>query len=265
MSNSSTSDMVGIIPAAGMAKRLGRLSSSKEVIPIYTFDKANNIQVLSEHLISHYRTAGIDKVMFILRKGKWDIPEFYGNGSAWEMNFSYLIMQYPYGIPFTIYEALPFAKNSIVALGFPDMIMEPNNVYVHLIDKVNLTNSDVVLGLFPIQNSAKWDMVALDQYQNITDIVIKEKRDDLKFGWSAAVWNNEFSEYLHSHIKNILIQGSDGRIMGKDKQLRELYPGDIFLNAIRDGLKVSNVIFEDGTCTDLGTIDDLHQYLKHSL
>jgi glucose-1-phosphate thymidylyltransferase len=62
---------------------------------------------------------------FLIRKGKWDIPNYYGDGHNVGMNIVYLIMKQPYGVPFTLMQSFPFVQNKAVALAFPDMIIEP--------------------------------------------------------------------------------------------------------------------------------------------
>jgi len=78
--------IVGLIPAAGKAERLAPLPCSKEIYPLGLHGpqkkKDFRIRVVSEHLLESMQLAGIAKVFIILRKGKWDILQYLGNGSS---------------------------------------------------------------------------------------------------------------------------------------------------------------------------------------
>lgn len=254
-------EIVGLIPAAGQATRLGKLPCSKEILPVYYRDKPDQISVLSSHLIKAYQLAGIKQVHFVLRKGKWDIPQYYGNGAEFNMHFSYLIMQYPYGVPFSLNEAYPFVKDKIVTIGFPDIIFHPVDGYKRIYDRLVSSKADVVLGLLRPKNKTKWDMVDLDENGNITDIVIKQKRQDLEYGWAIAIWKPSFTEYFHKQVEDAIQNGNEGKTRSQDGTYRELYPGDIILNAIHEGFNVQSVIFEDGKATDLGTLKELNGFI----
>ena len=76
--NKITDNFVGIIPAAGNAARLGHLPLSKEVYPI-GFEKIDDIdvpKVVSSYLLEDMSEAGVSEFHFVLRHGKWDIPEW---------------------------------------------------------------------------------------------------------------------------------------------------------------------------------------------
>ena len=44
-----------------------------------------------------------------------------------------------------------------------------------------------------------------------------------------------------------------------------MYVGDIFIEAMKNELKIEYEIFEDGLTTDIGTHDDMKEYLKSTL
>ena len=145
-------ELVGLIPAAGRATRLGTLPCSKEILPLKLGGAGAGpiYEVLADRLLSYYRAAAIRKVIFLLRSGKWDIPAYFGNGHEWDMHFSYQIVQHLHGIPFSLREAYPFVKDSAVALGFPDMVVQPVDCFRQLYARFNESKSHVVLGVFPV-------------------------------------------------------------------------------------------------------------------
>jgi len=258
-------EVVGLIPAGGIASRLGKIPCSKEIFPIQFSGSENTISVVSENLIQCFKKADVTKVYFIIRKGKWDIPDYYGDGSHLGLNIGYLLVNLTYGTPFTLDQAYPFVKDKIIALGFPDIFFEPKNAYSEAIEKLMSTDSDIVLGIFPIENYLKWDMVEFDSNDKVINIVIKQDRPDLKFGWTIVVWKPSFTEYMNKYLKEFLIKNPDGRIKFPDGSIRELYVGDIIQAAMLDGLQVDNVKFNTGNSLDIGTPDDLQNYLRDNL
>ena len=256
-------EIVGLIPAGGLASWLGKSPCSKEIFPVQISDN-EKITVLSEHLIHYFKQADITQIYFILRKGKWDIPEYYGDGSSHGISIGYLIMNLPFGTPFTLDQAYPFVRDKIVALGFPDILFKPENAYTKLSEKLANGKTDVVLGLFPIPDFRKWDMVEFDENNLLRNIIIKQDRPDLKFGWTNTIWNPGFTEFMHQYLDKFLKKYPDGMMRLPDNSVRELYVGDIIQEAILRGLKVDYVKFNEGSSIDLGIPDNLRRYLKNN-
>ena len=249
-------NIVGLIPCAGNGSRLGSLPFSKELYPIELEEgkDKNNVKVVSSYLIDHMQEAGVNDFHIIINEEKWDIPAYYNNVPILNRNFCYHIANVDYGVPFSINMAYPFIKDKIVCFGFPDILFKPNNVYSKLLSKLS-SNRDVsiVLGVMPLARPDKSDMIEFDHKGNIKRIIIKSSTvKHLKNGWINAVWNSEFTEYLNSYVSNLLKENSL-----KDLKNSEIYIGDVIRAAIEDGYNVDSVIFEQGTCLDIGTPEDL--------
>ncbi|MBN2349700.1 MAG: hypothetical protein JXJ22_12710 [Bacteroidales bacterium] len=255
-------ETIGLIPASGLAQRLGQLPCSKEILPVYLNINTRKPKVLSEYLLHSYRKANITRVYFIIRKGKWDIPNYFGDGSNLNMNIGYLLMNLPYGVPFTFDQAYSFVKNKYVAIGFPDIIFTPEDAYEKLVKKINFSKADIVLGIFPINDYLRSDMVELDNKGEINNIIIKQNRPDLKYGWTIAIWGPAFTEYLHLYLQKHLKTSPNGKVIEENNQSRELYIGDVIHSAIKDGLTIESVIFDTGTSKDMGTPEDLSGFQR---
>lgn len=245
-------DLVGVIPAAGTARRLGRLPCSKELFPV-GFQKVGDGNQLQPKAVSHYllerlRVAEVKKVFFILRKGKWDIPNYFGNGKMLDQHIAYLLMDLPFGVPFTINRAYPFLKNATVVFGFPDILFEPQDAFKQLLARQMDSNADVVLGLFPTQKSYKADMVDTDSNGRIQRIEIKPSSTALRYAWIIAVWNFAFTEFMHRHL---------GVYSEIDRPEKEVFLGDVFQTAIDDAMQIESVTFQNGRFQDIGTSEDL--------
>jgi glucose-1-phosphate thymidylyltransferase len=144
--------VVGLIPAAGKAKRISPLPCSKEIYPLgfhrFRHSEDSRIKVVSEYLMESMRSAKVAEVYIILRKGKWDIPQYLGSGKWMDLNFAYLIMDLPFGVPFTLDQAYNFVKDDTVLFGFPDIVFKPKDAITQLLDKSSSNHADVILGLF---------------------------------------------------------------------------------------------------------------------
>lgn len=248
--------IVGIIPAAGKANRLGKLPFSKELFPI-GFDHASstkNLKVVSMELLDCMTRAGVTQFHFVLRNGKWDIPAYYGSGSQIGCQLCYHITDYEYGVPFSVNQAFSFIKDNIVFFGFPDIIFRPVNAYKKLINiLIEEDDTSIVLGLFPTQKVEKYDMVSFDEDQNIIDIKIKKAiQDQSKYAWVIAAWNPEFSGFINEYVENELATKTTDELNAKDYHL-----GDVIISAIKKGLKIKGVTFEKGKFIDIGTHEDL--------
>ncbi len=255
--------LVGLIPAGGKATRISPLPLSKELFPvgfrgdIDDVKKSNqaNRATLRPKVVSHYllekmQLAGIDKAYFILRPGKWDIPAYFGDGAMLAMNLGYLIMGLPYGVPFTLDSAYPFVKNAVIALGFPDILFEPQDAFTQILKRLEASNADVVLGLFPTDKPYKAGMVDFDDTGKVISIIEKPPESDLRFMWGIAVWKPEFTEFLHEY----LIAVKEDINLSK---LPEIPIGNVIQAAISKGLRVEAEAFADGSYLDIGTPDDL--------
>jgi len=250
------------MPAGGKASRVAPLPCSKELFPI-GFRPVDNEQSLRPKVVSHFllenmRVGNIKKVYIILREGKWDIPTYFGDGKMLDMHIAYLMMDLPYGVPYTLDQAYPFIKDSIVALGFPDMIFQPEDAFLKLLVKQEESQADIVLGLFPALQPSKTDMVEFDENGRLRSIMVKPDHTELVYAWEIAVWTPLFSRFMHDHV----LSKQEG--VNKDKvgshwnaPQDELHVGDVIQAAIESNMLIEGVIFQDGRCIDIGTPEDM--------
>ena len=246
--------MIGLVPAAGRAHRLGALPCSKEIFPLgfdQDADGTSRPRPVCGHLLESLARAKVDRALILLRKGKWDIPALLGDGSELGLPLAYLALEPTASVPETLDRAYPFVSRATVALGFPDIIVEPADAYRPLLRRLRRGDAAVVLGLFPTDQSWKADMVEVDASDRVRGIVIKQAETSLRFTWSIAVWGPEFSGYLHDRVA----EGGGG----ESQAGTETYIGDVIQSAIRDGMAVVGERFEDGSFLDVGTPEDLRR------
>ena len=252
--------IIGLLPAGGQATRISPLPLSKELYPVGFQDfgvKSNwRPKVVSQYLLEKMQLAGIEKTYFILRPGKWDIPAYFGDGTMLSMNLGYLIMGLGYGVPFTLDQAYPFVQDAVVALGFPDILFQPEDAYVRILSRLEVSNADVVLGLFPTDKPQKAGMVDFDDKGKVRLIIEKPPQSNLRFMWGIAVWTPAFTQFLHEYLLTL-------KAKSNLSQLPEVPIGDIIQAAIHKGFHVEAEAFSDGTYLDIGTPDDLVRAVRH--
>ncbi|MFZ5917485.1 MAG: sugar phosphate nucleotidyltransferase [Chloroflexota bacterium] len=253
--------VIGLIPAGGLAARIAPLPVSKELYPIgfrtVEGDSGLRPKVVCHYLLEKMQLAGIDRAYIILRQGKWDIPAYLGDGSMLGIHLAYLMMRLPYGAPYTLDQAYPFVQDCIVALGFPDIIFQPDDAFVQLLGRQAASEADIVLGLFPVDQPHKMDMVELDDDGRVRQIVIKPAQTHLRYTWFIAVWTPVFTRFMHDYLASIQITATKSLDEKNGSACREIFVGDVIRVALQNGLRVESVIFAQGTYVDIGTPEDL--------
>jgi glucose-1-phosphate thymidylyltransferase len=246
-------EVIGLIPAAGFARRIPSISCSKEVYPVnyhYFSDKEQVEQrAVSSYLLESMETAGIEQGYMIIRDGKWDIPAHLSRQDWLKLDLAYLVVGANAGVPYTIDSAYPFIKNKKIVLGFPDIMFEPKDAFTKLLKKLDEAHSDAVLGLFEADYPRQMDMVEVDERNKIQRIISKPQKTDLVYTWILAAWNASFTEYLHHFL---LTQTNE-----INKTNSEIQLGKIIQKAIKEGLEVSSVNFRECVCLDIGTPEGL--------
>jgi len=255
-------ELVGLFPAGGQATRIAPLPCSKELYPVgfRQVDEGRGLRpkVVSHYLLEKMRLAGANKAYIILRQGKWDIPAYLGDGTMLDMHFAYLMMNLPFGAPYTLDQAYPFVKEALVVFGFPDIIFQPDDAFVQLLARQASTKADIVLGLFVADQPQKMDMVDLDDGGQIRRIVIKPRQTKLRYTWIIAVWTPVFTRFMHEYLAVAQTKTPVGL------KPQELYVGDVIQTAMQAGLQVETVSFPAGDYLDIGTPEDLVKVVHNS-
>lgn len=244
------SDVLGLIPAAGRAERLGRLPCSKELLPIGFRDTPQGPapKVACHYLLERFRAAGIRKTFLVLHESKWDVARYFGTGEMAGMSLAYLSIPGSRSVPETLSHASPFVQGSRVALGFPDVLFEPVDAYARLLERQESTGADLVLGLFPTERCRTTDMVDCGPDGRVRGIEIRPETTSLRFNWLIAVWTPSFTEILGDAARSGSPAGDTGG---------ELQIGAVMRTALAGGLHVQGVELPEGRFRDIGTPADL--------
>ena len=259
-----SADVIGLIPCAGRATRIAPLPCSKELFPVGLRQLNDGLlrpKVVSHYLLEQMREGGVRKAFLILRSGKWDIPQYYGNGAMVGMDLGYLMMAKPYGPPYSLDAAYPFVRGSRVALGFPDILFEPRNAFARALERLATTRADLVLGLCRVGDTSISDMVEVDRVGRVRELVIKPDETRLKLGWVLAVWTSKFTEFMHEYLMLPRVAAEQaGTALPA-----ELTVGEVIQAAISEGLSTQSVTFPRQTYLDIGTPENLIEAMKKSV
>lgn len=256
--NSNLPEIIGLLPCGGQATRISPLPLSKELYPIGFQpgqDGKPRPKVVCHYLLETMRHGGIRKAYFILRPGKWDIPAYFRDGETVDMDLGYLIMRSPHGAPYTLDQAYPFVPNALIALGFPDILLQPVDCYAQLVRQWQRTQPDILLGLFPCDRPQKAGMVDFEPTGRVNLIIEKPAQTNLKYMWGVALWTPKFTQFLHDFLGKIEQEINQSKTELQSRQ--EIPIGDVIQAAIAVGFSVEAVPFEYGSYLDIGTPDDL--------
>ena len=245
--------VVGLIPAAGIAARLGRLPFSKELLPLRLAGETpsgRGFLVSIENTIASLVENDITRQHVIIAPGKWDIPAYLGDGAHLKASVSYLVAEASPSVPHSLDVAYRFVESCEVVLVFPDILFRPRDAISEVVAHRVSSGADVALALVPSSRGDKVDIVLCDDKDAVVEIRAKPGAGNDGWTWVAAAWSGRFTEFLHRYLQHLGSSHQQGAN-------RELYAADVLNAAIRDGLAVRSLKFPDGDAIDIGTADDL--------
>ncbi len=262
-------EVVGLVPAAGMATRLQPFPCSKEVFPVgFAVDEKTGMprpKVAAQYLLDKFRTAGITNAYLVIKDGKWDIPNYFRDGNLVGLSLAYLVIGGSLGPPDTLDRAYPFIEQKRVAFGFPDILFGPDNAYRQLIERQERTGADLVLGLHEIEDTRVWDMVDCDKDGRVRDLVMKPVSTTLTHGWCCAVWTPVFSEFLHRFLRADETKRNLSRLANTANDPGgDLAVGVVLQAALKAGIAVQSVKFPGESSLDIGTPENLVKAVRES-
>ena len=258
--------VVGVVPAAGKATRIEPLPCSKEIYPVgFRRDQRTGEmrpQVASHHLFDKFRIAGIPLAYVILRRGKWDIPAYFGEGDVVGVRLAYLAIDDSLGPANTLDRAFPFVAERIVAFGFPDILFGPDDVFDRLLTAMKLHVADAALALYVAQDIPQSDMIDVDADGRIRAVVLKPAASALRFTWACAVWGPNFSGFMHDFLAAERAKGESPGAYRQIDARGDLPVGAVIKAAVDGGLHLAGVPFPGVGFLDIGTPEKLVEAVR---
>lgn len=164
---------IGLVPAAGLASRLGGLQSSKEALEV-------GQRPVLDFLLERMRRAGCAQIRLVTRPEKRDVAEL-----ARERGATVVV-----GRPADVSESLLLAAAGLdaatpVVFGFPDTIWQPVDGFAPLLDRL-APDVDVVLGLFRTPDLMRSDVAVMDETGLVSAVQVKPARPASDLIWGCA-------------------------------------------------------------------------------
>lgn len=213
--------VVGIIPAAGHATRLGTLSRSKELLPVRD-------RPVVDYVVDRMRLAATE-IRVVTRPDKTDVVAYARAAGA-------VVVE---GRPASVSESVRLgcvglAPADVVLLGFPDTIWEPEDGFVRLVEALDDT-ADVTLGCFRSPELERSDVVLAGEDGRVRAVDVKPTRPAADVIWGCAAVRASALAGLRRHDE----------------------PGHLFDELARTG-RVRALRFE-GEFVDIGTPEALER------
>lgn len=241
-------DCVGVIPAAGLASRLGPLGYPKELLPItYVAAEGGHLRPMPviEASFRQLRTAGIRRSLVVTSDRKPELMQYLGNGGGLGLDLAFLQQARAEGLACAVALALPWTRGSNACLLLPDTIVRPEHALKDVCARFESENADLVLGVFPTNKPNELGPVRLGTGNRVTEVQDKPSETDLNNSWAMAVWGPAFADLLANAVKHS----------------PSLALGSVFQQAVDAGLNVQAVWFENGVFYDVGTPKGLAEAL----
>jgi len=156
-------EVIGLVPAAGWARRLGTLPFSKELHPVgseISADGTAHPRPVCRFLLDAFRTAGIDRACIVIRPEKRDIPGRLGDGLSFGMRLSYLVSRIRQRSCTRSTGPVPSFGRRWSPWDSPTSSFT-RDAFTRLLVRRNARNADVVLGVFPVGFPRKAGVVEL--------------------------------------------------------------------------------------------------------
>ena len=167
---SAAGEVVGLVPAAGYARRLQPLSCSKEVLTI-------GGRPLMSFLLARMRIAGCSRIRVTTRPDKTDVVELARREGI------EVVLARPESVSDSLLAGLVDLPDDAVALvGFPDTIWEPADGFVRLVEEVR-AGEELVLGLFEVEEPERCDVVEMTPAGRVRRITVKPERPATNVTW----------------------------------------------------------------------------------
>jgi glucose-1-phosphate thymidylyltransferase len=178
--------IVGVIPAAGFARRLGPLPCSKELLPV-------GGRPVIDHVVERMRAVEGVEVRVVTRPDKRDVVEHARRLGASVIE----------GRPASVAESVRLgladvAPDDVVLLGFPDSVWEPLDGFATLVGALG-DGFEVALGCFRSAELERSDVVVLDEGEIVRAVDVKPARPASEWIWGCCAARARALEGLARH------------------------------------------------------------------
>lgn len=162
--------MKGVILAGGTGSRLRPITHTgpKQLVPIA------NKPVL-EYAVDDLVEAGIDEIGIVLgNKGRDEIQEYFGDGSDWGVEITYIVQGEPLGLAHAVGCSKSFVGDDSFVVYLGDDLMREG--ITELVEDFNSEEYAAGIGLQEVEEPSRYGIVDVNEEGDVTQLV--EKPDD---------------------------------------------------------------------------------------
>ena len=247
---------IGLLPAAGRGTRFGAAGYSKELFPLLfgdDDDEPTAPRPVCELALRAIQRAGAARCVVVVSPEKTDVLRVLGRRletpNMDPLELAYVVQTVPDGLPHVVRTARAWIDQNDVVFALPDTVILPNDALARLHEHRCSVGADLALGAFPVEDARRLGPVEFDERGGIVAIHDKPAQTTLRNSWGVVSWSARFTEFLC-------------RWDAQQPPGRERVIGHAFERARTDGMKVSGILFEEGTMIDIGTPRGLRAALK---
>ena len=247
------SDVVGLIPAAGRATRLGLDASSKELVAVpdlAAHERPRPSIPVCHYLLRQYRTAGIEDVRLLRRAEKTDLADHFGAGPVEGLPVHDVVVAPTAGSVHTLALGCRDAPEARIAVGFPDIVLTPPTLCRAALDELDRGAADICIGSVDIDAAERrnWDLLRTDGAHVVGYTMKPEDACALERGTVLAVWRPSATAFLLAWLED---RSGAGAIVG------EVALGHFLQAAITAGLVVHHAHADGAIVLDIGAPERL--------
>lgn len=165
--NIECDEIVGLIPAAGIGKRLYPFSRAvpKEIYPILG-------KPVIEHAIENLKIGGINKVFMVVGFQKGSLMDYVGNGAYFDVDVAYIYQMKRKGLGHAILQARSWINSTFVVL-LGDSFIEPKEDVKTLIELHKKKKPIATVLLFEVDDPSGYGIVKLNGLEKNQGVIKK--------------------------------------------------------------------------------------------
>lgn len=264
----TSTNLVGLVPAAGRGTRMAPLRYPKELLPI-VYEPAEGgarLRPVAEYALESLAGAGVTSAILVVAPWKLEVVSYIGDGRHLGVDVAYLFQEEARGLACALDLAHGWTRGRDVVFVMPDTIFTPSDALSRLRDVYERTGADLALAVFPTPDAHRLGPVVVrgDRVHRVFD---KPADPPVMNTWGAAIWGDAFARLLHEELLRDIGRGTvDGTANGTvndtangtvdgtvNHAAGEPVLGHYFDLAVRHGLRVRAAEFPGGTFQDVGT------------
>lgn len=242
---------IGIIPAAGEARRLALGAYPKEMLPIlFSPDGPDRIipMLAIERSAALLIQAGVDLIVVVMNDRKLELLRVLGDGAAYGRPIVYVQQPRADGLGDAVRRAAVPFPDCHALLSLPDSLFRPTDAVQRLKRRLQQGGADVALAVFPTGLPETLAPVLFEEGR-ATAVLEKPQVPPADNTWGLAAWTPRFTADLPDLLRDA------------DQPSPSITTA--FAEAIRRGYHVAVEDFPEGRYYDLGTPAGISDAFRH--